>query len=211
MTTTTRRRTRQTREARREDILTVATELFAAHGYEGTTTAAIARQMGVTQPLIHYHFGSKESLWQEAMDDLFARAHADFGEAAAELASGEPRELVRVLVGRFVKQCAERPEIARIVLHEGMGPSPRFHWLVERHLQPLLGGITALIAHLQGAHLLPDVSPTHLLFIIMGGANQIFLMPTFFEAISGKSPDTDQTIELHTNSLLALLESAYQA
>ena len=43
----------------RERILAVAIRSFSEQGYEGTTTAGIAREVGVTQPLVHHHFGSR--------------------------------------------------------------------------------------------------------------------------------------------------------
>ena len=46
----------------RERILQVALEEFAANGFEGTSMAHIARRAGVTQPLVHYHFASKDAL-----------------------------------------------------------------------------------------------------------------------------------------------------
>ena len=55
----------------RERILAVAIRCFSEQGYEGTPTAGIAREVGVTQPLVHHHFGSKEALWRESMDRLF--------------------------------------------------------------------------------------------------------------------------------------------
>src|SRR3990167_6869881 len=49
----------RTSKISRERILEASLYEFADHGYEGATTASVARRVGVTQPLIHYHFGSK--------------------------------------------------------------------------------------------------------------------------------------------------------
>src|SRR5947208_3696369 len=46
-------------QAGRERILAAAIRSFSEVGYEGTTTAGLARDAGVTQPLVHHHFGSK--------------------------------------------------------------------------------------------------------------------------------------------------------
>src|SRR5512134_3728154 len=54
----------------RERILHVALEEFAANGFEGTSMAHIARRAGVTQPLVHYHFESKDALWRAAVDNV---------------------------------------------------------------------------------------------------------------------------------------------
>ena len=48
---------------RREQLIEVATKLFAKHGYEATTTAAIAEAAGVTEPILYRHFKSKQELF----------------------------------------------------------------------------------------------------------------------------------------------------
>lgn len=68
----------------RDDILAMAIEEFAARGYDGATTAGIARRAAVTQPLVHHHFGSKLGLYEAAIDKVFGAFEADF--AAAQLA-----------------------------------------------------------------------------------------------------------------------------
>src|SRR3954452_2902809 len=48
---------------RREQLMEVATKLFARNGYEATTTAAIAEMAGVTEPILYRHFRSKQELF----------------------------------------------------------------------------------------------------------------------------------------------------
>ncbi|MFB3916586.1 MAG: TetR/AcrR family transcriptional regulator [Terriglobales bacterium] len=54
---------RVTGEHRRQQILTVATELFAGQGFNGTTTRHIAERAGVNEAIIFRHFPSKEDLY----------------------------------------------------------------------------------------------------------------------------------------------------
>ena len=55
------------------DILDNALNLFAKKGFDGASTREIADAAGVTHALIKYHFGSKEELWKEAVNQLFGR------------------------------------------------------------------------------------------------------------------------------------------
>jgi AcrR family transcriptional regulator len=48
---------------RREQLIEVATKLFARGGYEATTTAAIAYAAGVTEPILYRHFRGKQELF----------------------------------------------------------------------------------------------------------------------------------------------------
>jgi len=54
----------QTGESTRNAILDAAEAVFARHGYDGASLRAIAGRAGVNQPLIHYHFDSKDGLFR---------------------------------------------------------------------------------------------------------------------------------------------------
>ncbi|MCY7300024.1 MAG: TetR/AcrR family transcriptional regulator [Ilumatobacteraceae bacterium] len=53
-------------EATRASLLDAAIHEFAAHGFDGASTRAIATRAGVHQPQINYHFASKLDLWRSA-------------------------------------------------------------------------------------------------------------------------------------------------
>jgi AcrR family transcriptional regulator len=65
--TTTRR---LTAEQRRQQLFSVALELFARRGYRATTMDDIAEAAGVTKPLVYQHFSSKRALYLELVDSI---------------------------------------------------------------------------------------------------------------------------------------------
>jgi AcrR family transcriptional regulator len=62
--------TRMPAEQRREQLLDAATRAFARGGYHGTSTDAVAREAGVSQPYVVRTFGTKLALFLQ----VFARA-----------------------------------------------------------------------------------------------------------------------------------------
>jgi AcrR family transcriptional regulator len=48
---------------KRENILRTAARLFAAQGFDATTTIQIARESNVTESLIYCHFKGKDDLF----------------------------------------------------------------------------------------------------------------------------------------------------
>jgi AcrR family transcriptional regulator len=64
---------RRTKAGQREEtlalILDAAEALFAEHGYYGVTLKDVAKKVGVSSTLMHYHFNGKESLF----DAVWAR------------------------------------------------------------------------------------------------------------------------------------------
>ncbi|MEM9190546.1 MAG: helix-turn-helix domain-containing protein, partial [Myxococcota bacterium] len=63
-------------EGVRARALEAAIQEFAERGYETGSLRAIARRAGVSQPLISYHFGSKEELWNAVKQEVVQRANA---------------------------------------------------------------------------------------------------------------------------------------
>lgn len=63
-------------------LLAAATEAFAAYGFQGASTHAIAEAVGAPQGLIRHHFGSKEGLWTAAVERGLAALTADLAAAA---------------------------------------------------------------------------------------------------------------------------------
>jgi AcrR family transcriptional regulator len=55
---------------RRDEILAAAAEVFAHHGFRGSTTRRIADAAGVNEITIFRQFGSKEALLREAMKHM---------------------------------------------------------------------------------------------------------------------------------------------
>ena len=53
---------------RREQILEVATNLFARQGYEGTTTRQISQECGINEALVFRHFATKEDLYWSVIE-----------------------------------------------------------------------------------------------------------------------------------------------
>ncbi|MFI2632735.1 TetR/AcrR family transcriptional regulator [Streptomyces collinus] len=58
------------RAARERQVLDVATEEFGRRGYEATTVAAVATRVGVTKPLLHHYFGSKQDLYLACLNPV---------------------------------------------------------------------------------------------------------------------------------------------
>jgi TetR/AcrR family transcriptional regulator len=54
---------------RRRQLLQTASKLFAEQGYARTTTAQLAQEAGVTEPIIYRHFASKRDLFVALVEE----------------------------------------------------------------------------------------------------------------------------------------------
>ena len=112
-------RQRLTAEARREVIAATATELFAERGYRGTSMGEIARQSGITPPVVYEHFPSKVDLYRELLERHFAELRQVWRR---HLAGPEP------LAERIARSCdawfayvEAHPFAGRVLFRDGVG------------------------------------------------------------------------------------------
>ncbi|MGZ6272992.1 MAG: TetR/AcrR family transcriptional regulator [Candidatus Limnocylindrales bacterium] len=73
---------RLTADERREEVVAAAAIEFASTGYAGTSTDAIARRAGVSQPYLFQLFGTKKELFLAAVRDCFLRTERTFEQAS---------------------------------------------------------------------------------------------------------------------------------
>lgn len=186
----------------RERILAVAIRSFSEQGYEGTTTAGIAREVGVTQPLVHHHFGSKEALWRAAMDELFV----DVGKITRG-AGTTPEERLLDGVARFVRFVAARPEVTRVIAREGAVASPRLTYLVDRYLRPAFGAVVDAIRDgQQSGAFTTEFRPELILMLMLGAGSHPFDVTALFReslGIDTQSPRTREAVVVLLSEILA--------
>jgi AcrR family transcriptional regulator len=84
---------------RREQLIEVATKLFAKSGYDATTTAAIAEAAGVTEPILYRHFDSKQELFVAIVRNVSELTMAHWREIIGEVT--DPAEKIRRIAEEF--------------------------------------------------------------------------------------------------------------
>jgi len=72
--------------ARRQAVLDTACGVFMRSSYRGATTAEIAREAGISEPILYRHFGSKRDLYVACL----AEAWRAFRETAEQAIAADP-------------------------------------------------------------------------------------------------------------------------
>jgi len=70
---------------RRQAILEAALRVFSQGSYAGATTAQIAREAGVSEPVLYRHFASKKELYFACLDEAWARLKAALAAVIEEV------------------------------------------------------------------------------------------------------------------------------
>lgn len=189
----------------RELILKTALEAFSLQGFEGATTRSIAAAAGVNQGLIPYYFKTKQALWRESVDRAFEELHAAMEEWSSREGPTDRKDIAR-MIRAYVAYVASHPEFVRMMNEEGKRSGPRMRWLVDRHVRPLLAGMTALFARVAEEIGMPvEINPAHLNYIFVGAVATIFHQAPECRRVTGYDPHDAKAVEAHADVLVHLL------
>ena len=110
--------TRLSADERRTDVVSAASKEFAARGYAGTSTQAIAERAGVSQPYLFQLFGTKKDLFIAAVHTCFGRTRSTFETVGrAESANtGDPRAILEAMGCSYHDLLRDR-DMLRLQLH----------------------------------------------------------------------------------------------
>ena len=147
----------------RAEILSVATRWFASRGFDGTSLADIADEVGVRKPSLLYHFESKEALRQAVLDSVLARWTETLPRILIAATAGEDqfdgvtREIVSFLF--------EDPDRARLIVREALDRPEDFREQLARHVAPVVQNVAGYVKRGQKhGELRADVDPEAYLF-----------------------------------------------
>ncbi|MYW01034.1 TetR/AcrR family transcriptional regulator [Streptomyces sp. SID3343] len=105
--------TRLSRQARREQLLDVATAIVRTQGADGLTLVTLAEVAGVSRPITYGHFGTRPGLLlalYRRLDDRHRAVIAQALEAAAPTAD----EVARVVGTAYFACATDMPEFAAV-------------------------------------------------------------------------------------------------
>ena len=104
---------------RREQLLKVARRVFGRSGFHSVSMDSVAKEAGVTKPILYDHFDSKKELYLALLEDDLA-ALKDKVQTALDEAPGN-RERVRASFEAYFEFVDEHANGFRILQQEAIG------------------------------------------------------------------------------------------
>jgi AcrR family transcriptional regulator len=135
---------------RRAQLLEVARQAFGRSGFHGVSMEDVAREAGVTKPIIYDHFDSKEALYL-ALIEADALELEDRVRSALRAPTGN-RERIRAAYRTYFEFVDDHSEGFSLFLRESVSPtqlSPRVAQVRER----ILADVEELIVRGSGGRL----------------------------------------------------------
>jgi AcrR family transcriptional regulator len=117
--------TRMSAQDRRRQLLEVTRAIVAERGFHAVSIEAVAREAGITRPVVYGHFTDLPGLLEALVDQESERA---LGQLAAvlprDLAAGEPRQLLLGALRGYLEAVQAEPVTWRLVLMPPEGAPP---------------------------------------------------------------------------------------
>jgi TetR/AcrR family transcriptional regulator, cholesterol catabolism regulator len=101
---------------RREQIVDTSAEVFAVHGFHGTSTTELCEANGLGKGALYYYIGSKEELLAAIHDRVMDEVLAGADRVTA--AGGSPPEQLALLGRELLDVIARYPDHVWVFLHE---------------------------------------------------------------------------------------------
>lgn len=157
----------------RRRCIAAATQLFAAHGFDGTSVQAIADAIGVTKQAVLHHFASKEALREAVLAAMLDHWRDTLPRLLVAASASEER--FEALFGELHRFFVADPDRARLLVRELLDRPEAIRHLLRQTVRPWLAAVAAYIrdGQVRGLHY-PEVDPEayliHILSLVMTAA-----------------------------------------
>ena len=140
---------------RRAAVLECACRAFSRGSYRGTTTAEIAREAGVTEPILYRHFDSKRHLYLAALDESWRRVRALWDETIA--AEPDPALWLAAMGLAFLESKQHRPAVANLWVHAlaEAGEDEEIRRYLRAHMHEVHAFVAGVVRRAQDAGGIP--------------------------------------------------------
>jgi AcrR family transcriptional regulator len=151
-------------DARRQQLLTSATAVFARRGYRAAGITDIVNQAGVARGTFYLYFESKAEVFLAIADDFYDRLELAIAEGGAGLPTDatDGRSLLRASFRRWFEFFHLYRLAATVMLKEGAAIDPRFDRGIAELRQSAYTHVTERVRRFQQAGLVraslsPDI------------------------------------------------------
>jgi AcrR family transcriptional regulator len=178
--------TQRSGKPRKEEILDVATRLFAEKGYEGTSMNDVAARVGMRKASLFYHFATKDLLYEAVIDRLIDT----LGQAlrAAYESAGTFVDRAEAAADTTTATLGTHPYAARLLLREAMDCGPVVKGKVLDNAMSVLEVSAEFVRAGQEAGEFVDGDPKQIVMSSLGVQFLPFALAPLVERYAGVAP-----------------------
>ncbi|TWC44807.1 TetR family transcriptional regulator [Pseudomonas sp. SJZ080] len=193
-------------DRKREAIIQAAIAEFRAHGFDITSMDKIAATAGVSKRTVYNHFPSKEELFAEILNQLWARVTAE--QETAYRTDLPLRDQMRLMLMAKLKMIGDENflDLARVAIAAAIHSPERAQDMVAR-MGKREEGLTVWIRAAQADGRLKKVDPEFAAQQIQGMLKSFAFWPQISMGLPSLSPEMQSTV---AESALDMFLACYQ-
>ncbi len=179
----------------RENLIAVATPLFAGKGFNGVSVRELAKAAEVNLSMISYYFGGKEGLYAAVLNEQFASL-----KRVEELKNMDvdPINKFELYVRATVARYRKNPYLLRFYTSELTNPTPCFETIVK----PAVRGVVQILLEtfaegFSHERFREGLDPTDTVLALAGMINFYFLLEPATGDLVDHSPERDEELIRH--------------
>jgi AcrR family transcriptional regulator len=159
-------------QATRAHLVDVATRLFAAHGYDGTSIEAVLAGSGVSRGSLYHHFRGKDALFWAVLEEVAVRVGRQMADAERD--APDPVAALRAGCLAWIRLAGD-PVVQQTVLIDAPAVLGWQRWR-ELDEQNSLGVIRAALAYAAEAGRIERGHVDTFAHIVLATVNEVALM-----------------------------------
>ena len=168
----------------RERILAAAEAVFSERGYEGATTALIAKKAGIPKANLHYYFPTKLHIYKETIASIL---HLWLSPLANIRSDDDPAEALTRYIREKIEYSRTRPFASRVFANELIAGAPVIRRYLSNDLRKWVQQRCAVFRHwARSRKMVPLSHPEHLFFIIWAATQTYADFSVQISAVLGK-------------------------
>ena len=185
-------------QATRAHLVDVATQLFASHGYDGTSIEAVLAEAGVSRGSLYHHFAGKDALFWAVLEGVAARV----GEQLTALERDAPDPVAALRVGYLGwVRLASDPVVQQTVLIDAPAV---LGWQRWREIdEQNLGWIKAALTYAADTGRIERRHVDVFAHIVLAAANEVALKVARADDPAAMLPDAESAFAEFLDRLLA--------
>ena len=187
-----------------------ALDVFSDHGYEGAQLKEVAQKVGVTTPLISYHFENKEDLWKKSIIHLSGKIMLRYEEVRKEHIHLKGISLLKAFSKEYLHLMAEFPPMYKVLLQEMGRKSWRYDFVSQHLLMPVVWFSHKPITESNDLEEFKSIPVANFVSIMFGATSSFFVLAQTLEAEYGISPFIKENIEIHANIMNDLIFKQFE-
>jgi AcrR family transcriptional regulator len=158
---------------RRQQILSVARELFAKRGYHQTTIDDIVAQAGVARGTFYLYFEDKRAVFSDLVDRFAGQLSVAIVRIVTDDASRSVVIQVRENIRAIIATCLAERAMTKILFTDAAGVDPAFDRKLQMFYDTVMQVLTESLKDGQALNIVADGEPRVLAYLTIGALKEL--------------------------------------